>query len=552
MKTKIFAMFLLLTMIVGVFASCGLGSTKLLGKKTSSPSNVFNADYTPYESGKVFSETSKVNFTDKHSYIDHFQSLIVMRDNSNTDKPKYVFYNIDKGDFVLRIDATEHFEDMVSVDADGYGIKHTYESDNSTDDDTKYVCDFYDLEGNKYLTVSDDEFDSMEISDGLKYCTIITNKSVYLIDECKIIKKYNLGDFNNPSYYEFNEYYAMKDYTNGVALYNENLELVAKYDAPDNATNFEYFVLAKGNLLVSYMIEVEKNGDLLYSRIQYDIFNAFFDVEKNKVKQLSSDVVIYDAGAVETLETKRNGNMYNEEIANFIDYAPIIDGVPSKMRESVAMTADGKLTYRLSNFADDQKDALVFLGNGIYIMQTKTGTRIVNERLEVKLSLDKNISPTPYAFGFTFTYGDYLYVYDYTLVQQAKLKNDEFRTVVTLPNCMIYAKYEDDDENKPAYYRVDKNGVTFLFDYEDENMSVGYVGDKMYYIEEKIYEEVESYWGGTEEMYSHSVYTIYNTDGSVFMTLDNAKNLFGIAGNENCVIRYYNIETSKYEYHLAR
>ncbi len=547
MKTKILATLLLLTMIVGIFASCGLGGPKLLGKKTKSPSDVVNENYSSVKPSHTFlpSSATELSITSDQTLANASSNMLVFLDTSNADHPKYRFYNIDKGDYVLTLDALDIFDgEHFEINHLTYGIAYTYESESSTDDDVKYACDFYDFDGNKYLTISDEEYDSVDIEEEDTFCILSTDTKAYVIRDFKILKEYNVGEFNNANSYSFNEYYAIRRYTKGVAVYNENLELVAKFEAPDNAYEFKYFILDGGNIFVTYVVEVEKNGDVLYDGIHYDVFNGLFNVEKNKVKELSDDVVIKNVNSVSNLTAnKLVESPYIDEIKNLVTYYPIIDGVVSEFDETVAMTSEGKFTYRLSDFTEDQVSSIAPLGKGLYIIDTKTGMKIVNDQLDVKLSLDTDITPLVYEYGFTFTYKNTFYVYDYNMVQQAKLEEDCYRIVAVSASNIIYVKYDENDNDIYTCYRIDKNGVTELYNQDDENISVHPLGD-MYCIEEKFYDE---YMG-----YTHSKYTIYNGDGTLFDTITDARNLICHSGETNCVLTYRDVKANKRVYILCK
>ncbi len=482
---KRIALLLLLSLVVGILASCGGTTSKPLGDEPGAFGSFYNTllsdkggdGYTKLEKISLPSDTTGVTADGGFFYC------------KSEGRDKYYVYSAQKGDFILTLPASdtsiELYDEYVCIQTDTKEgtLTEVYGSDGAL---------LASASGHHTISVSDEGF--------------TLDDKLYRMKDGALIKTYTIPPFLSTVSFTFVGNYVIRDNGYRTVYYNENFEAVAYYEVPGEAEEYTTFVLANGNLLVQYCVlcdPMSRGYDYMDASDgaanKYTLHTVLYDPVKNEAKKLKINVpigMVYNAySSFPVGDDFDFEEIFTPKVQNVLAYVMFKDGKVDYSRVyCVSLSNNGEIGERLDSFLIDQTGLIYPLANGTYTVSTKTGYAILDKSGNVQKRLVTLGTPTGYGY-----------------MANAKIYSADMKLVVDLSqasnpsscdNAVSYSKTADGAQKYYIYskygekeIRAPKGNVLSGVEVADFYYTVSYYDEDSYGFSSDIRNDVYAYDG---------------------------------------------------------
>lgn len=398
-KTKLFALLAAVLVMAMLLTACAVSSAKSFDK-------VLNPDYRLEEelatSAEAISELEGYSKEDENScfvvFSHHDQEngtkttkvysllaakvILTVTDSSNdTSVATY------EADLIDTLPAFTMIKTTVTLDAEGLEVDEIEEHS------------VYDAQGTLLTSATFDEDTTPTVKSQvipLQWMDfVMINFVAYDVDEetGAFTKKMEIPEYAIPlnkdwSIEAHNEYYyVICDEV--VTVYDKEFTYLSLWMAPSYASDYQFYVLNDGNLLIQYTVEAEADADSkdfdyykpvsgAGTSIKVRLHTMIFDVEKGEAKEIEFDYVVESLLSQTecTYDWDADNNYFNDSFDNIVWVCPIVDkrvDDSDLATDMMLMTNNGKLKKSLK-LVDGQKAELPEkIGDNLYMVSMING-----------------------------------------------------------------------------------------------------------------------------------------------------------------------------------
>ncbi len=420
-KTKLLSLLLIAVLSVGILASCSdISATKL--------HKMINKDYEKSTEAATAQNVSAdgTEYARNDAFVAFYDS---------TDNGSYSLISTVSGKQVADLSNTATVKyNIVTVGEDAAIVTETKEG---SDGKTETTYKLYDSQG-EIASISSPDYKAIG-------ALVIFGDAMYIAD-AKTGALSKFGDYAPyaaiPNVYAYNDEFIFETYSDDINVYSrETLELLSNYTKPSYASNYDFFILNNGNILIQYMVEYERYGDeddydvLLNGYQKMDLLTLIMNPENGKIKDIDCDYIVTE---LEARSLKYPGDDYDyfgildEDIENIALLKPIEDKRINSDEKALFMaeiTNKGKIKDAMKLDNGELCGNVEKLDDTHYLAYTTIGNiYVVNEDSEIIKRLNEN----------TLSVGKYFFVedeglYDLDLNLIAKFESTSASTVNALP-----------------------------------------------------------------------------------------------------------------------
>ena len=492
-KAKIFSLIALTLCFIMVFASCGAGSML----------KYFDPDL---EEEKVFASSAKVEGVGTYANVQG-GDLVLFTDASVDGKVTYRVYNVETGTVVHTQDLAIVVDgDVTTLDFKLYEIEDdiSYFIVTTRVDGEITNVKLFGEAGGTAIAESTVDPDYAEYYDEV----IVFNGAAYVADENgAIVKSFDVDEFGTL----YDEYrYAGGDYVyvsedGKLTVTDKKGAFVCGYDFKGYA-EYEWFVLANGNVLVQYYVELPFDAatyDVFEDGTKYDLLTEIYSIKNGSAKEIDVDYII---NYVSNTNTRSNlieiYNLVEDFDLNLGTITMIVDGnIDESTTTSVILDNNLKVKADLGDVVDGAMNIELVADNLFMVTDKYDNAHFINEKGDlVKSVSEESIKRINSKYIVTDKS-----IYDFTFTKVYDLKANKYELKSTGYDFFILTKETDDGVE---YARFNNGAVTVIVAANSENTSYGSYDSELglYYVRTV----------GTEK----TTYTYYNGAGTVVGTFE--------------------------------
>ncbi len=401
------------------------------------------------------------------------------------------------------------------------------------DDETVTVTyDYYDVNGdrlNEAAVAAEDRYDVSVRDAGDGYYFITVGDTVYLMYDDELVRSFERGEelllpYTNYEYGEYN-YYIPEWYEDEQTIYviNSDDVICAEYQISKEYDSREWYILANGNVLISYVAYCDEEESLYTYEDKLGnevlLYNVILDVATGKTTAIPATYQIVNLLTPYSSEEKNvvfNGNYQYAEICK------IVDGVLSEIATPVILDNDMKILAELPLMVKNQsffagmldEDSMLVLGE-MLTEENRGGVMYRVDATGVELYVDQS-NPLYKVVENGFIYNGTLYndrmqpLYELSEAEDYLLLNDR-RTI------LVKVKDADDDDEFLLSLLMIENGALESVALADETdtfhpLEVGSRGFIVTVVDEFEVEE------GEEEIPPEISQAFYSDDGTLLFS----------------------------------
>lgn len=355
MKIKLCAIFLLVSLLTGIFCACG---GKAESEKPTKLSSVYNVKWTPDAPANTLTNISELN-TSLNTESDGSLALFIKEENGNK------IFNV----YSLESNSVVYTKTVSLTSADNVSLVCGQIIDLSSDE---YFL--YDKTGKK-------------ITEGKGATTLSTKANLIVLDDTV----YRINDYTYeiedsftyspisgelPEFTYWNDDYYYLESDNDLFVYNNKCELINVYTVPGSAYKYDFFYLYDGSVMVQYATVLANDTekyDILSAKgdTRYDLHTVVIDPKDGDTKEYEVSWVAVD---VIVTNDKTDFDFLDNSVKNIAVVHTISDYHVGDSTQIYSIDSKCKVKGNLSNQLAGQDALLIPLGNEKFFCELRNGS----------------------------------------------------------------------------------------------------------------------------------------------------------------------------------
>ena len=394
---KILALVASILCLVMILASCG-------SIKTAKIEDYLNPEYTPEDivlkKSNYISELEGYELTETNGSFAVFTKITLPNLTKNPDAKTTVSYKLFSiaANKVIASAAGTNINCEFSFDENApIAIieKTTYNTKTGDILETDYTA--YDAAGTQLVSSTRAISGATQFADDL----ILFNNVAYQEDEetGALTKIKDIPEYVAlAEYLDYNDNYFYAGDDNNVVVYDRDFNFVASWSAPSYAAEEMCIMhlLNDGNLLIQYYYELDSDSAKydVYEvnetgiTVKYDLVSLIFNPEKNSVKELDLDYLVYNVTTNAELqkEYEEGNSEFSAEFENIAYICPIVDkklDYSDDAMDLVIMNNKAGAMQSLKILDNQSTSAPRKVATDLYAVSLKIGYALINGKGEV-------------------------------------------------------------------------------------------------------------------------------------------------------------------------